>query len=190
MPLGHIEGEDGLENVGSDVLYSNFNNPAGMFHSYGFGPANTAPGEDVASPAQHPGRHAIGPQPPNQMDHLSGAHGVPTKKVKVLRAIATGAELLSKTAGDLIAGDQVATFVCPLKSCAMELPEFDMLTSLWSHCGTEDHAEALYAQDHYRCEMGCELGFADTGHRLDHYANAKCYDGELSITQCPEPSCA
>ena len=68
-----------------------------------------------------------------------------------------------------------------------ELPEDRVLNDLWLHC--DSHQEELFAQDHCRCEMGCDLGFADIGHRMEHYSKAKCFHGELSSAQCPEPGC-
>jgi hypothetical protein len=40
------------------------------------------------------------------------------------------------------------------------------------------------------CELGCEQGFADTAHRLLHYADSECIDEELPSGECTEPGCS
>jgi hypothetical protein len=44
-------------------------------------------------------------------------------------------------------------------------------------------------QHHYPCEIDCRLGFADTAHRLLHYAEKNCVSRALSTTRCHDPGC-
>jgi hypothetical protein len=96
---------------------------------------------------------------------------------------------MESTASDFLEGHQLATFVCPLKTCSVELPAYSTLSTLWAHCDDSRHQVGLYAQEHYPCEIGCNIGFTDPCHRMDHYAKAKCFSRQLSSTQCPEPGC-
>jgi hypothetical protein len=148
-----------------------------------------------AQPNQHPNLPLAAPQPPQQMADPSVAHAVQDNKksrtkARTIRTTQTGPELLKKTASDFLEGHPLATFVCPLETCSVELPAYSTLSTLWEHCDDSHHQVGLYAQEHYPCEIGCNIGFTDPGHRMDHYAKAKCFSGQISSTQCPEPECS
>jgi hypothetical protein len=80
---------------------------------------------------------------------------------------------MDRTPSDLRGGDPYAYFVCPLKSCSKHMSGEILLSELWQHCADRAYRVALYAQDHYMCEVGCTVGFANMVHRLDHYAVMK-----------------
>jgi hypothetical protein len=148
-----------------------------------------------AQPNQHPNLPLAAPQPPQQMADPSVAHAVQDNKksrtkARTIRTTQTGPELLKKTASDFLEGHPLATFVCPLETCSVELPAYSTLSTLWEHCDDSHHQVGLYAQEHYPCEIGCNIGFTDPCHRMDHYAKAKCFSGQISSTQCPESECS
>jgi hypothetical protein len=96
---------------------------------------------------------------------------------------------MDATAGSLVVGDAVLYFVCSLRSCSERLPPDATLEELWDYCSDSQHTMGLLEQGHYRCEIGCQEGFADPVHRLSHYGKARCTNEELPDNRCFEPGC-
>jgi hypothetical protein len=94
------------------------------------------------------------------------------------------------TASHLVVGGATsAYFVRPLLSCSEKLPHDATLEELWEHCSDPEHRMGLSDQGHYKCEIGCLEGFADTIHRLSHYADAQCTIEQVSDDKCNAPGC-
>jgi hypothetical protein len=96
---------------------------------------------------------------------------------------------MRSTASDFVGGDTLSCFIRPLQGCSQKLPATATLSELWAHCSDPQHSRGLFDQGHLPCEIGCDEGFADTAHRLHHYAESRCTDEDLPADKCPEPGC-
>ncbi|KAG9732126.1 hypothetical protein KCU73_g11402, partial [Aureobasidium melanogenum] len=97
-------------------------------------------------------------------------------------------DVLVQTASEFTENDDGdARFQCPVPACGKVLRAQATLAVLWNHCNDAAHQHALYEEDHFRCEMGCEKGFCDALARLCHYADFHYRRPSWMLLHCHEP---